>query len=87
VELPNTHGGGLDWDLYLYFQPANCPDTNINDLGGFFVSMQALQQFQHPSSRQHWRIDCESSTALSDVSTQQTGQCLFDLANLHEPDH
>jgi hypothetical protein len=48
VELQNTHGGGLDWDLHLYFQAANSPDTNINDLG-FFVSIQALQ-FQHPSA-------------------------------------
>jgi hypothetical protein len=36
---------------------------------------------------QHWRIDCESSTALSDVSTQQTEQCFLDLADLYEPDH
>jgi hypothetical protein len=46
VELQNMHGGGLDWDLHLYFQPANSPDTNINDLD-FFVSIQALH-FQHP---------------------------------------
>jgi hypothetical protein len=38
----------LDWNLDLYFQPANSPDTNINDLG-FFISIQALQ-FQHPST-------------------------------------
>jgi hypothetical protein len=48
VELQNRHGGGLDWDLYLYFQPAKSPGTNINDLG-FFVPIQALQ-FQHPSA-------------------------------------
>jgi hypothetical protein len=47
-ELQNTHSGGLDWDLHLYFQPANSLDTNINDLG-FFVSIQALH-FQHPST-------------------------------------
>jgi hypothetical protein len=41
VELQNMHGGGLDCDLHLYFQPANSPDTNINNLG-FFVSIQAL---------------------------------------------
>jgi hypothetical protein len=48
VELQNAHGDGLDWDLHFYFQPANSPDTNINDLG-FFVSIQALQ-FQYPSA-------------------------------------
>jgi hypothetical protein len=48
VELQNMHGGGLDWDLHLYFQSANSPDTNINDLG-CFVSIQALQ-LQHPSN-------------------------------------
>jgi hypothetical protein len=48
VELQNRHGGGLDWDLRLYFQPANNPDANINDLG-FFVFIQALR-FQHPSA-------------------------------------
>jgi hypothetical protein len=42
VELQNTHGGGLDWGLHLYFQPANSPDTNIIDLE-FYVSIQALQ--------------------------------------------
>jgi hypothetical protein len=48
VELQNTHSGGLDWDLHLYFQSASIPDTNINNLG-FFVSSQVLQ-FQHPST-------------------------------------
>jgi hypothetical protein len=48
VELQNRHGGGLDWDLRLYFQPANSPDTDLNNLAGFFVSIQALQ-FQHLS--------------------------------------
>jgi hypothetical protein len=48
VELQNVHGDGLDWDLHFYFQPANSPDTNINDLG-FFVSIQALH-YQHPSA-------------------------------------
>jgi hypothetical protein len=48
VELQNEHGDGLDWDLYFYFQPANSPVTNINDLG-FFVSIQALQ-YQQPSA-------------------------------------
>jgi hypothetical protein len=48
VELQNTHSGGFNWDLYLYFQPANSPDTNINNLE-FFVAIQALQ-FEHPSA-------------------------------------
>jgi hypothetical protein len=48
VELQNMHGGGLDWDLHLYFQPANSPDSNINNIG-LFLSIQALQ-FQHPSA-------------------------------------
>jgi hypothetical protein len=48
VELQNAHGDGLDWDLQFYFQPANSPDLNINDLG-FFASIQALQ-YQHPSA-------------------------------------
>jgi hypothetical protein len=48
-ELQNTQGGGFDLEyLHLYFQPANSPDKNINNLG-FFVSIQALQ-FQHPSA-------------------------------------
>jgi hypothetical protein len=44
-ELQNIHGGGLDWELSLYCQPANSPDMNVNDLC-FFASIQSLQSLQ-----------------------------------------
>jgi hypothetical protein len=46
-ELQNIHGGGLDWEISLYCQPANSPDMNVNDLC-FFASIQSLQ-YHHPS--------------------------------------
>ena len=40
------HGGGLDWDFYLYSQPANSPDTNLCDLA-YFASAKA-QYWKNP---------------------------------------
>jgi hypothetical protein len=36
--LEEVHGGGLEF--HMYFQPANSPDINLNDLA-FFVSAKA----------------------------------------------
>ena len=44
--LEDVHGGGLDWDFYLYSQPANSPDTNLNDLA-YFASAKA-QYWKNP---------------------------------------
>jgi hypothetical protein len=31
----DAHGGGLDWDFCLCCQPANSPDSNLDDLARF----------------------------------------------------
>ena len=47
-ELQNLYGGGLEWNLSLYCQPANSPDMNVNDLC-FFASIQSLQ-YHNPTN-------------------------------------
>ena len=42
-QLQNEHADGLDFNITLYNQAAQSPDTNINDLC-FFASIQSLQQ-------------------------------------------
>jgi hypothetical protein len=52
--VQKTHGGGLDWDIELYCQPANSPDMNVNNLC-FFASLQALQ-YHDPTYSLHKMI-------------------------------
>jgi hypothetical protein len=39
--LQQVFGGGLVWEFSVFFQPANSPDLNMNDLS-FFVTSKAM---------------------------------------------
>jgi hypothetical protein len=45
--LQQVFGGGLVWEFSVFFQPANSPDLNMNDLA-FFASSKA-QYWKDPS--------------------------------------